>query len=230
MIKVNEQFGLDATSCFGFPTTIKLAKELDQLLEQEPDYEYFKSTGNTQYFIDGEKADVSIITDDSIDEDKEVVDLKSMDFSPLRERGHVAYNHNYNIPPIGKSIWQKMVGNKVLAKTVYAVEPPEGVALDKWFPSTVFHLIKNGFLPGKSVGGIAKKVAPTAEEITANPLLKNVRFIRKNAKVYEYSVTPVHANKNAIVQAISKGEIPIGPELIGEWPELEDIYKQLKKS
>lgn len=229
-MKIHDGFGLNATSCFGFPTTDKLAKELDDLLAVSPDYEYFKSNGHTQYFIDGEKADVSVITDDTVDADNEVVDLKSMDLTPLKERQFVAYNHNYSIPPIGKSIWQKLTGNKIIAKTLYAVTPPAGVSLDKWFPNTIFHLIKNGFLPGKSIGGVAKKVAPTAEEIAANPVLKDVKFIRKNAKVYEYSVTPIQANKNAIVQAVSKGEIQIGPELCGEWPELEEVYKQIQKS
>lgn len=228
-MKVHDSFNLDATSCFGFPTTSKLAKELDELLVKEPDYEYFKSNGHTQYFVEGEKADVSVITDDTIDADNEVVDLKSLDLSPLRERGFVAYNHNYSIPPVGKSIWQKLINNRVIAKTIYAVSPPDGVPLDKWFPNTIFHLIKNNFLPGKSIGGIAKKVAPTAEEITANPALKNVKFIRKNARIYEYSVTAMQANKNAIVQAVSKGEIPIGPELCGEWPELDEVYKNLEE-
>lgn len=218
-------------SVFGFPTTDKLAKQLEEDLAKDDELVKFSiNKSGFEYCIAGERSDVSVITDNSIDEDGEVMDIKSLDFSPLRENGSiVAYNHNYNAPPLGKSLWQKIVKDSIKAKTQYAT-PPDNKT--EFFPETIFQLVKQGFLPGKSIGGTAKFRKFTEEEIAAKPELKNAKGLRYNGKVYEYSVVPFRANKNAVVEVVSKSVLTIkdwqASPLHNDFPELEEIIKSIK--
>jgi len=213
---------------FGFPMLEDDARALDKELETSEEeigsFKLFKGFDKANYFSDGERADVSVITDESVDEDGEVIELKSMDFGPLRKNPIVTFNHNYDMPPIGKSIWQKQVGTSIKAKTIYAPRPDTLQKDIEWFPDSIFGLVKSGFLPGKSVGGFYKKRAPTTEELQKfGPTLKRVGH---SAKIIEYSVVTRQANNKAIVEAVSKSLIKISPELIGNLPEVAELLKE----
>lgn len=224
---LNEYYKKLATSPFGFPLAAEDVKLLEKSLEDDPELEYFKEfSAGYEYCIDGERSDVSVITDNSLDEQNEIIDIKSLNWDSYRKNPIVAFNHNYGIPPIGKSIWQKQVGDKIKAKTIY-VPRPESYPKDKeWFPDSVFEMIKKGFLPGKSIGGVGKIRKPTEDELKIHPLLKAVRY---NGKVFEYSVVPRQANNNAIVEAVSKGLLVLGNDTLdSSFPEVVDIIKSLR--
>ena len=116
-----------------FPMQDEDARELEKKLESG-EYSPIKLTKSEfEYFHEGERADVSIINDASIDKDKEIVDPDSLDFKNFRKNPLVTYNHNYDAAPVGKSIWQKKVGGVWKAKTVYT-DRPQSIVTGKQFP------------------------------------------------------------------------------------------------
>lgn len=222
-----------ATSPFGFPLEEDEARNLDHLLEKaEDDFVYFRcSSAEVEYPLEKERSEVSVITDDSVDQTKEVMDLESIDWSYFRKSPNVAYGHNYTIPPIGKSAWQKRVGNRIKAKTIYASRPKDYPEDKPWFPDTIYHLVAKGFLPGKSIGGVAKKRRITDEDLQKNPHWAGAEIVRYDSKIYEYSVAPNQINKNAIVESITKGEVSIDDELLHKaFPEIADMIEDYEKN
>jgi hypothetical protein len=205
----------NATSAFGFPTKEETAREIDEYISKNDDVEYIKKDfAGLECFLAGERADVSVISDDSIDHDGESIDYKTFNWEEFRKNPLVAFGHNYDIPPIGRSLWQKNVANVWKAKTQYADRPAEYPEGKEWFPDTIFHLIKSGFLPGKSIGALTKVRIPTPEDIAANPILKSAKRIRYDVKVFEYSVVTKNCNKNAIVEAVAKGTVSLSEEIL----------------
>ena len=227
----------DCIGPFDFPMASDDAKELEKALKEnndDPDYEHFRIFSSIEKdigfsFNPNERADVSVIADDSLDEDSEVLDVKGMNWQKFRANPVVAFNHNTSIPPIGKSLWQKLINERFWrAKTIYAPRPenhPEG---KEWFPDSIFSMIKEGFLPGKSVGGIAKRREPTAEEKEADDKFGKAKHIRYNAVVYEYSVVTRQANNNAIVEAVSKSLVSIPEPYLECFKDFKDIYEAVK--
>ena len=219
---------------FGFPMQEDDARDLDKLLnESEDDLKYikFSKVDSFEYFIEKEHADVSTICDESLDEDKEITLCKNIDWSIFRKNPLVTFNHNYNIPPIGKSLWQKMVaGNVWKAKTVYMQKPSDFPIEKEWFPDSIYAMVKEGFLPGKSIGGTAKHRSPTKEEIEVSPVLEKAKSIRYDVKIYEYSVVTRQANNNAIVEAVAKGLFTIPEDILEkEFLEVRDMIMDIKK-
>jgi hypothetical protein len=231
MVQFLKEFG-QATSAFGFPTSEDNARAIDKYIEDNPDAQHFrKEVAGFESFILGERADVSVITDDSIDLSGEVVDHKSINFDEFRKNPLVAFGHNYTIPSIGKSIWQKQVANQWKAKTIYAPRPENHPKDLEWFPDTVYHLIKEGFLPGKSIGAVGKVRLPTEDDIKERPFLKSAKLIRYDIKVFEYSVVTKNCNKNALVEAIAKGTVNLSNETLDEhFSELAEIIKNARSS
>jgi hypothetical protein len=206
-----------ATCAFGFPTSEPQAREIDELLQKNDDLGYFKKEyPGFEAFIAGERADVSVLTDDSVDADGDSIDPKTIIWDEFRKNPVVAFGHDYSLPPIGKSLWQKQVGNQWKAKTQYASRPdsfPEG---KEFLPDTIYHLIKEGFLPGKSIGAIGKLRVPTAEDIAEKPFLKSAKLIRFDVKVFEYSVVTKNCNKNALVEAVAKGVVNLSDNILNQ--------------
>lgn len=232
-MKLNECYKGACIGPFGHLMLEEEARALDKLLETEDGQSYevlTKTTGNhpSNHFVAGENADVSVVTDDSVDEDCEIVDGKNIDWNAFRKNPVVTFGHNFYNPPIGKSLWQKQVGNSWRAKTQYIPRPESLAKENEWFPDTLFSMIKQGFLPGKSIGGIQKRRSPTAEEMQKHGAkLRSVIF---EAKIYEYSVVTRQANSNAIVQAVSKGLFQTKDDrLLEEFPELKKTIENARE-
>jgi len=203
----------------GFPMNELEARELDNLLElhsKDSAFSYKRITKNNsfEYFIDKERADVSIISDDSIDKDNEIVDPSGLDLTAFRKNPVVTLQHNYWMPPVGKSLWQKQVKNGWKAKTQY-IDRPESHPVDKeWMPDTIWHMIKNGYMPAKSIGFLPLKGhEPTAAEISKNPELRKVSFVFDESKLFEYAAVYIGSNDNALVEDVAKGVIKMPLDL-----------------
>lgn len=220
-----------AKTSFGFETTDDLAREIDDLLKEEgTEYTVIDKVYNPgDYFIPGEHADVSVISDDSVDRDGEVLEIKSMDWSSFRKNPIVLFAHKSTETPVGKSVWQHLYEDKLWkAKTVYAKRPENFPVEKEWFPDTVFDLIKNGFLLGKSVGGVCKKMAISQQDLQTYPHWNKAKTVIKNVKVYEYSVVPCQSNNNAVVEVVSKGLVTMEEETIkSKFPEVYELYKDI---
>lgn len=223
----------EATSPFGFGVSDEDARELDKFLdESEVEVVYFrKEMPGYEYCIEKEKSDVSVITDNTVDLEKEVVDLASVNWNFLRKVPHVAYRHNYDLPPVGRAKWIKPFATCVKAKTTYD-KRPESLSKDEvWFPDVIYDLVMKGFLPGKSVGGVAQKFAITDEYLTKHPNAAGADIVRMNARVYEYSVCPVACNKNAVVETLAKGLANVKDDiLLSVFPEIADAVIDVRKS
>ena len=233
MPSFNSAFG-DCTGPFGFPMKENAARDLDCFLEANADEDvgYFrKSFSSFEYFIAGENADVSIITDASVDKDKEAVDISSLDFSEFKKNPQVPYAHVYTVPPVGVAQWVKLIkGDRYRAKTVYH-ERPEGYPSQQvWFPDYVYGLVKSGKLPGKSIGGVASKRAPTDDDLKKNPHWSDASVIRYNGKVHEYSVVGIACNGNSEVEFVAKSLAGLDDQIISRaFPEMIEVVSDLRK-
>jgi hypothetical protein len=167
--------------------------------------------------MDGERADVSWITTEEIDREKEIVVARGMNDSHFKLNPIVTMNHAYHLPPVGRSLWRKrakdgpLVGIK--AKTQYP-RRPDGWTGD-WVPDSVLALIQAGMLQGKSVGFIClKSHTPSSHEIAADPAMAEVRRIIDEWLLIEYACTFLPMNQAALVEAVSKSGVD--PEALAQ--------------
>lgn len=201
-----------------FPMVDSDARQLEKDLETGEYSPFRKFSSAVESFSPGERADISVISDGSVDEEKEIVDPKGLDFSKYQKNPLVTFGHNYKIPPIGRSMWQKLIGGFTWkAKTQYASRPEAHPERREWVPDSIYHMVKEGFLPGKSIGGITKW-APDESGKANRIAVKTI--------VYEYSVVPRQANNNAIVECVSKGLFSIPEEILSDFPEVQEVIKQ----
>jgi len=205
----------DATSSIGIPMSSEKAKELDGVIKnlpQECREQGLKHVHFYQKKLDfnlEERTDVSLITNDTIDRDNEVVLPKGLDWRQFKMTGMpVTWAHDYTSLPVGRSlgIWKHVgsgkaktsVGDGWMAKTVYATRPPgwEG----PWLPDGIVGMIDQNMLSGKSIGYMATELSsPTPDDIRARPELANVDTIIRKAIVIEYAVAPIQANYQAVI-------------------------------
>jgi len=111
-----------------------------------PDSEFVRKGVVVKAEIDEEeRSTVELINTPNVDRDKEILLPRGAELSHFTSNPQVLWAHNYQVPPIGKSVWVKKKPEGLLAKTVYATTA---------FAEEIWQLIKGGFLPGRSVGFI----------------------------------------------------------------------------
>lgn len=221
----------DCTGPFGFPMRTEDAYDAEQAIKNQPKEvrDSFKTTlmgrdgqpyvveGYARRFVlakaiefnDGEHADVSIITTDSVDRDREVVLPRSLNFDQFRKNPVVPYSHDYSKPPVGRCQWVTMTttaeGEGWKAKTRYTPRPVSHPEAAEWFPDTIWQFVREGDMRGKSIGFIPRNLrTPTSSEILARPDWKNAARLIDGATVLEYSPCTLQANPDALVQAVAK--------------------------
>ena len=156
--------------------------------------------------LPGERADVSLITTDAVDRDREVVLPGGGDWkSWTKGGGVVTFAHNYEQLPVGRALWIKRVeepANGWLAKTRYTPRPDDWRG--DWFPDAVFAFVQDG-MRGKSIGFIPLEGSPpTEKDLTDRPELAGVRFIIRRWVGLEYAVAPIQSNPDAVAIGVSK--------------------------
>jgi hypothetical protein len=163
--------------------------------------------------LDGERADVSWISTEEIDRDREIVVSRGMNDAHFKLNPLVTLQHAYWRPPVGRSLWRKRVKDGPLvgikAKTHFPPRPADWVE-ECWDPDTAFSLIKAGLLQGKSIGFIVlKSHAPSSHEIAARPELADVCRIIDEWLLLEYACVFLPSNQSALVEAVSKGAVTV---------------------
>jgi len=211
----------------GFPMSDRQARMLDHVLKSLPktdDYAYRKAVvaqAPTE-LNPGERSDVSWISTESPDRDREVVIARGMNASQFLANPVVTMQHAYWCPPVGKSLWQKRVkdGDQVgiKAKTKYPEKPkdwPEGGkdGADAWPPDNAFLLVQAGLLNGKSIGFLPVKMhIPDDNEYAArNWKPSEVKRVIDDWILLEYACVFLGANQDALVEDVSKalgGDVP----------------------
>ena len=116
----------------GFPMPDRAAQALDAILKTLPRSEEFAyrkvvSEKAPSELLPGERSDVSWISSEDPDRANEVVIAKGMNDSQFKLNPIVTLQHSYEIPPVGKSLWRKVVkdGTRrgIKAKTQYPARP-----------------------------------------------------------------------------------------------------------
>lgn len=213
----------DCTGPLDFPMKSADAKELETILDTGEYSPIKKFHNGFEAFLPGENADVSVISVEEVDRDGEVVLADGLDFSQFQKNPVVTYNHNYTIPPVGKSLWQKRVSNLWKAKTQYARRPENHPKDAEWFPDTIFHMVKDGMMSGKSIGGLKKTREATNDERVKYP---GVKRIVEKALLFEYAVVPIGCCPSAITEAISKSLLKLPEEILKK--DFKEVWEVVK--
>lgn len=192
---------------FGIPMKEEVARAVEALMKTLPKEcrKYRKTVALPHVeLVSGERADISTISTDSLDRDGEVVFPSGIDTKHFMKNPAVYFAHRTDELPVGRAQWIKLVGQDLKSKTVYANRPKEWEG--SWFPDAVWAMVQQEILKGKSIGFLATKIrSPTSEEIGNRPEWKNCNAIIENCLLLEYSVAPLPANQDALVDAVAKG-------------------------
>jgi hypothetical protein len=221
----------DTEGPLGLPMRDNQAQLLDSLLKALPVEDralcrLVTAKAPTE-LLDGERADVSWITTEAIDREAEIVVARGLNDSHFKLNPIVTLQHDYRLPPVGRSLWRKRSKDGPLsgvkAKTHYPPRPDNwGEAL--WPPDQVFALIQAGLLQGKSIGFLRlKSHAPSSHEIAARPELAQVSRIIDEWLLLEYACTFLPCNQEALVEQVSKGTLQLPPPLRDELSRLLDL-------
>jgi hypothetical protein len=189
-------------------------------LPQEPAYAYRKAVvarAPTE-LNPGERSDVSWISTEVVDRQGEVVRARGMNDAQFAANPLVTLGHAYWLPPVGRSLWRKAVKDGDLrgikAKTAYPARPASWPDADPWPPDKVLTLVQAGMLQGKSIGFLPLKVhAPTDRELEQNAWT-GCRLVIDEWLLLEYACVFLPANQNALVEAVSKGDLSLTPDLV----------------
>jgi hypothetical protein len=213
----------DCEGPLGFPMRDAQARAVEVLLKavpREPAYAYRKAVvGRAPTELNpGERSDVSWISTEVVDRQGEVVRARGMNDAQFAANPLVTLGHAYWLPPVGKSLWRKVVKDGELrgikAKTVYPARPGSWPGDDPWPPDKVLALVQAGMLQGKSIGFLPLKIhAPTDRELeqTAG---QRCTLVIDEWLLLEYACVFLPANQNALVEAVSKGDLALAPDLL----------------
>lgn len=230
MSKTLKAWGADTLGPLNSPMTDEYAKKQEELLETGEYTPLQKSIpGAFESILKRERADISIISDESVDKEGDVIIQKGIDFKSLGfdKNPVVSYNHNYDIPPVAKSLWQKNTGGVTKAKTQYISRPETLPKNIEWFPDSIYHMIESGVMRAKSIGGVGKRRQPTQEDFDTNPSWQGAKNIVDTYMIYEYCVCPIGMNSNAIVEMISKSLVFIPEDILDR--DFGEIAEEIKK-
>ena len=197
---------------FGVPMKDAQAKLLEERLKLVPRDEAFAfrrlslARGLAEWQPEG-RSDVSWITEESPDRAGDIVVARGMDDTHFHLNPLVTLNHNYDQPPVGRSLWRKRVQEGALvgikAKTYYPARPAtwrDG----PWPPDVAFDLVQAGLLLGKSIGFVPLALREPSAEERRNPAMKAVRFVIEKWLLVEYACCFLPMQPNAVVEEVLK--------------------------
>ena len=142
-----------------------------------------------------------------VDRDQEVVDVSGLGLRMFRKNPVIAWSHNTDIPPIGRSVWEKKDGESLKSLVKLADRPTDWQG--KWFPDEVFALIDQKILRGVSIGFISLEAGPPSDkEVSFRPYLSMAKRLIRKAMLLEISIVPIGANQSALVESVQKGLLP----------------------
>ncbi len=195
------------TAAFGIKMPDTLAKSLDALLKTLPkecqSLRRKATTPDSTEVVKGERADVSMVSVESVDREGDVVLAKGVDLTYFQKNPIVTFAHKYDELPVGKAQWIKSVPGGIKAKTSYATRPDtwEG----SWLPDAILALIQQGILKGKSIGFLPTKIRQfTREETKSRPDWTDATCV-ESCVLLEYACCALPVNQDALVEVVSKG-------------------------
>ncbi len=201
----------------GFPLTDRQAFAVESILKLLPRDEVFRyrkaivGKAPTELMA-GERSDVSWISEESPDRDREVVIARGMNDAHYQLNPIVTLNHQYEVPPVGRSLWRRRIkdGNLhgIKAKTHYPARPADWPAENDWPPDIAFTLVKADLLRGKSIGFLPTKVHVPTEAEREQRGWSQVNLVIDEWILLEYACVFLPAQQHAVVDSVSKSLVP----------------------
>lgn len=138
----------------------------------------------------------------SVDRMGDTIAIDGWGLDDFRKNPVVLWGHDQALPPVGKATRVAIEDAKLVADVEFT---PPGMSA---FNDTVFAMLKGGFLNATSVGFL-----PTEWKFAEDPGRRHgIDYIRQD--LLEFSVVPVPANAEALVQVRAAG-IEIAP--LADW-------------
>jgi hypothetical protein len=199
----------------GFPCSTQQAHFIEDFMKRAVGgYQHAVIHGKTLETAPSSRTDISWITTEMADRYNHVVLADGMDDTAYLANPIVTLNHNYDLPPIGRSLWRKtarVAGTKgVQAMTYYPPRPPE--LTGDWPPDTAFAQVLAGLLNAKSIGFI-----PLAIQEPDNP---DMPLIIQKWALVEYACGTVPVNPQTTVIQVTKSMPPPPPPHAPTPPDL----------
>lgn len=224
------QYGVEGP--FGIPMRDVQAKALEQLLKERPDLKdtYTRTPVERATSELGDRCDVSWISTEAVDRQKDVVLAKGIDDGQYAKNPVVTLAHNYALPPVGRSLWRKAViqgqTRGVKAKTFYPSRPDNWTQQD-WMPDVAFNLVQSGLMPGKSIGFLPLEATPpTAEERSRAPHWSSCNRVIRKCLLVEYCCHWLPVNQEALVEAVSQKGLYVPAQVLSAFNIDLKAFKQ----
>jgi hypothetical protein len=207
----------------GFPVTDRQGFALDALLKALPHDDAFRYRKTTvargpSELLPGERSDVSWISTEDPDRTAEVVVARGMNDSQFKLNPIVTMQHAYWMPPVGRSLWRKVVRDGSLhgvkAKTQYPVRPADWPDGKDWPADVALALVQADLLRGKSIGFLPTKVHPPKAKELEERGWQNVDLVIDEWVLLEYACTFLPAQQNAVVEAVSKSNLTLSADVL----------------
>jgi len=148
--------------------------------------------------MDGEGEILFTISTPNIDRDGDTISVKGWDLKAYKKNPVVLWAHNYDMPPVGRALKTFKEGDVLKSHALFT---PEEISP---FGYMIYQMIKNKFLNTTSVGFKPTDFEfVTEEDKSGNIIRRGIDF--KKQELLEYSVVPVPANAEALVEARSVG-------------------------
>jgi len=167
------------------------------------------------------------ISTDALDRDQEVLLPAGCDFENFEKNPIVLAMHDHTALPIGKSLWQKVRKNDIIAKPQF--HPVANYDL----PQIMFDLYADEVLKAWSVGFMPKSGGfrePVEDDLKARPDWAGCRGIYTDWELWEYSAVPVPSNPEALALAVKTGvkSIPEGLLALMKLPDVGETFRWKK--
>ncbi len=172
-----------------------------------------KQFGADIQVAEGKRSFTATITRAVIDRDKEVLLSEGMDATDFEKTGTIFWNHDYS-NPVGKATSLKQHKDRWMATATMVERPKDHPEAAEWFPDTLLHLMKEGIVRGVSVGFMpieSRRPSSKDKELFGD----SVERIISKWKMNEFSITPMPANQDALITAVSKGIL--SPQSAKSW-------------
>lgn len=139
----------------------------------------------------GDRVFTFTISSASVDRDRDTIDPRQIDLESFQSNPVVLWAHNNSLPPIARASNLRVVGDKLVADVTF---PEPGISA---LADEVCGLVEAGFVNAASIG-----FAPT-EPPTFNDQRGGFDFGK--VELHEFSLVPVPANPDALVQRTFTG-------------------------
>lgn len=160
---------------------IKKFKDLSDTEKESGDYLVSKD-----FKIDASENDLTatfIITTGNPDTDNDIINPDGLDVSVYMNNPVVLWQHNRDLPPVGKCISINKINNGWVASVQFM---PKEIDPESF---RIFQMVKNGFLNAVSIGFIPKDLEPN--NLNGYNISKSI--------LYEFSIVTVPANSECLI-------------------------------